>query len=248
MSAVKHAVRAILPNSILQPLQWFRYRGQRSQYDGLSTKDVFTKIYEDNAWGSSDQVAPRMYSGTGSDDAQLVAPYVRAVREVLAAFPRKPNVVDLGCGNFQIGAQLRDACGDYIACDIVEPVIMANKQTYAHLDVDFRVLDLVKDELPAADVVFIRQVLQHLSNDDIANALPRIASRYRYLILTEHLPKGRAFVPNLDKRTGPDVRLGFNSGVVLTSPPFDFEVTSTKRLCEVEENGGIIASVLYRLH
>jgi len=48
-------------------------------------------------------------------------------------------------------------------------------------------------------VVFIRQVLQHLSNAHILRAIPKIAASYRFLVLTEHLPLGEAFTPNLDK-------------------------------------------------
>ena len=37
------------------------------------------------------------------------------------------------------------------------------------LDVDFRVLDITSDEIPPGDVCFVRQVLQHLSNQSIIN-------------------------------------------------------------------------------
>ena len=71
-----------------------------------------------------------------------------------------------------------------------------------------------KDELPQAEIVFIRQVLQHLSNREIKNALPQIALKYKYLVLTEHLPESQDFVHNLDKPTGANNRLGINSGIV----------------------------------
>ena len=86
----------------------------------------------------------------------------------------KPDVVDLDCGDFHVGSRLRCLCSGYVACDIVEPLIAFNAKTFEGLGVDFRTLDLTKDELPSGEVVFVRQVLQHLSNDDIARALPGI--------------------------------------------------------------------------
>jgi SAM-dependent methyltransferase len=243
---MKQAVRAVLPTSVLRPIQRLRYRKVAGKYRSLSTKDIFTKIYNEGAWGQSDDKGQAMYSGTGSHNDALVAPYIDAVRTFLKTYAAKPDVVDLGCGNFYLGSRLRDLCGRYTACDIVEPVIASNKAAFADLDVDFRVVDMARDALPAADVVFVRQVFQHLSNAEIGRALEQIKEKYRVLVLTEHLPKG-TFTPNIDKATGPDIRLGFNSGVVLTSAPFNLVPKETSLLCEVEENGGIIRTLCYRL-
>ena len=41
---------------------------------------------------------------------------------------------------------------------------------------EFLVVDLVKDEIPTGDVLILRQVLQHLSNDDVpkfTQSIPR---------------------------------------------------------------------------
>jgi len=96
------------------------------------------------------------------------------------------------------------------------------------LDVDFRVLDITNDALPKADVAIIRQVLQHLSNEQILQALPRILSAYKYVILTEHLPAREGFEPNVDKPAGPDIRLGIDSGIVLRRPPFNIPFLEQK--------------------
>jgi hypothetical protein len=186
-------------------------------YGGLSTQDAFTKIYDENHWGKSDDPAQPFYSGVGSHAPPIVDTYIKAVKEFLSSLEEKPTVVDLGCGDFYVGAQLRDLCGDYIACDIVEPLIKFNKEKYKSLNVDFRVLDLSNDEMPAADVVFIRQVIQHLSNKEILASLDQICSKYKYLILTEHLPGQETFTPNLDKPSGRYNRVAF----CLTSAPME---------------------------
>jgi hypothetical protein len=105
---------------------------------------------------------------------------------------------------------------------------------------------LVTDELPRADIAVLRQVLQHLSNRQITDVLPRLLSRYKYILLTEHLPL-RSFRPNLDNPTGPGIRLEFNSGVVLTEPPFNVRAACIRRVCEVTDSDSIIRTDLYKL-
>jgi hypothetical protein len=72
-----------------------------------------------------------------------------------------------------VGSQIRKFCGRYIACDVVPGLIDFIKRQFEDLDVEFKLLDLVKDEFPAGDVALIRQVLQHLSNDQIARFVAR---------------------------------------------------------------------------
>lgn len=222
-------------------------RNPQKCYRNLSTKEIFTKIYEEGAWGRPDNSEQKYFSGTGSHDDAVANAYVEAVAKFLSSFAEKPSVVDLGCGDFTIGARIRHLCGTYIACDIVEPLIGWDKQKYKDLNVDFRVLDICEDELPGADIAFVRQVLQHLSNGHIARAVPQLAAKYKYLVVTEHLPSAGAFKPNLDKPAGAGVRSALDSGVVLTSAPFNLPVKQESVLCEVPEGGGIIRTNLYRL-
>ena len=153
----------------------------------------------------------------------------------------------MGCGDFVVGSKIRPLCGLYIACDIVAPLIEYNKNKYQKLNVDFRTLNLNSDNLPSADVVFIRQVLQHLSNSDIKNIIPKLAQNYKYLVLTEHLPITENFIHNLDMDTGPNLRLELDSGVVLTSPPFNLEVEDKKIMFEVPLRGGVVTTTIYKL-
>lgn len=217
------------------------------QYENLSTEQVFTKIYKDGVWGKSKDKKQIFFSGSGSHTPFIVSAYVNAVQEFLFSFNKKPSVVDLGCGDFSVGSKIRHLCCRYIACDIVKPVIKFNKKKYKNMNVDFQILDITKDELPNGDIVFIRQVLQHLSNEQISIVLPKILSKYKYMVLTEHLPSSEKFIHNIDKKAGPDIRLDFNSGLVLTSAPFDIKIKEERCLCEVEEIGGIIKTILYRL-
>lgn len=198
----------------------------------------------------------QFYSGSGSHTSAITEPYVDAVRAFAQGFPGGLDAVDLGCGDFEVGSQLRDAFRNYMALDVVPSLIERNRKKFLDLDVEFGCLDIVDDPLPPGDVVLIRQVLQHLSNEQIASVVKKLPI-YKYLILTEHLPADPRFPANRDKRPGPDIRtigplaeaLG-PSGVILTESPFSLPVKADVMICEVADlsnTGTVIRTNLYEL-
>jgi len=213
-----------------------------------STQEIFSEIYRKGLWGNSEDPEQRYYSGSGSHDENLTSVYLGNIEMLLRSLPNKPDVVDLGCGDFSIGSKIRQYCNTYIACDIVPELIEYNKRKYGDLNVDFRTLNLITDPLPTGDIVFIRQVLQHLSNEQIGELVPKLPTNYKYLILTEHLPKSTGFAPNINKPTGPDIRVEYNSGIVLTKPPFNLRVLNEKLVCEAKVCNSRICTTLYQLN
>lgn len=216
--------------------------GAQSASEGPA--EVFSRVYRNSHWGRS--WGRKFFSGPGSHDPEVVDPYIRSVRDFLAEFPRPPDVVDLGCGDFHLGSQLRNLCGKYVACDVVPELVRHNARAFAQLQVEFACLDIVEDALPGGEVVFLRQVLQHLSNQQIAKVLAKL-QQYRFLVLTEHLPADPGFEPNLDHDFGSGIRVTRNSGVVLTAPPFNLRIAMERQLCGVQYGGGLIKTLAYRL-
>jgi len=180
----------------------------------------------------------------------VVLPYVNAVGRFLDSLPCPPSVVDLGCGDFNVGEQLRPYCDRYVACDVVPALIQRNKDKFAGTQVDFRCIDIIEDDLPYGDIVFLRQVLQHLNNAQILRVVQKLY-RYKFLILTEHVPTNSGFPPNRDKATGGGIRLPQGSGVVLTEPPFLLRVKSESVICTTNQSlaqyPGLIKTTLYEL-
>jgi hypothetical protein len=239
---IKRFTKRILPAPFLRLIRTYKNK----EYNNLSTARIFTKIYESGAWGKSEDPASRFYSGSGSRRNDEIAPYVQSVANFLRSFEVKPDVVDLGCGDFTVGRQVRSFCNRYIACDVVPSLIAFNQARFNDLGVEFRVLDLVENELPPGDIVLVRQVLQHLSNDQISRFIARVPSSYEFLVVTEHWPSHENFKHNVDKPTGPGTRMGYESGVVLTSPPFNLRPKMAKQLCRVDSvDAGVLVTTLY---
>lgn len=209
-----------------------------SRYRTGSLEEMFGAIYRDGIWGSADD----FMSGSGSHDARIVQPYVAAVRGFAERSDPPLTAVDLGCGDFAVGRQLVSAFAHYHACDVVPALIARNRAKFADPRVTFAQVDMVEDKLPDGDVVMVRQVLQHLSNAQIAQVLPKL-NRFRYLIVTEHVPAS-TFTPNFDKAAGPHTRLAQGSGVVLDRAPFDLR-REKQVLARVEEGAAVIETTLW---
>jgi len=210
---------------------------------------VFSEIYRDQRWGKSSTDGEPFFSGSGSRTGSVIEPYISSVREFMGRFPSPPSVVDLGCGDFHVGKRLRDLCSSYVACDVVPELIEYNRTKFQDLDVDFRVLDMTRESPPKADIVFFRQVFQHLSNELINDALIRIQSRFQYIIVTEHIPSDPSAQMNLDKPIGANIRLDVQSGVDISKEPFGLQHLKQERLCQVQGtgSGGLIVTTCYEI-
>ena len=199
----------------------------------MDNKKIFSEIYKKKMWTPENlKIKEDFYSGVGSHYPEFTDNYVKELGNFFSTFPEKPNVVDLGCGDFNIGSKLRNYCNNYIAADVCDEIIFRNKKKYLDLNVDFRVLDITKDEIPGGDIGIIRQVLQHLSNKSISDFLNNINKKFKYIVITEHYPKTTNFVSNVDITTGPDIRFSAESGVVLTVYPFNLITKKETVICK----------------
>jgi hypothetical protein len=239
VNTMKKQLKRLVPVSLLEARRrWLNSRSiKRVDKDlvGKPASEIFSEIYDKQLWGRGADNR-KFSSGYGSHMELHVVPYVAAVGEFIGTLAWKPGVIDFGCGDFNVGSRIRGFFNSYIAADIAQQVLDENKVRFADLNVDFRRVDIIADDLPDADICIIRQVLQHFSNSDIARVLPKL-SKYKILILTEPLPK-TAFTPNLDQPTGVSSRMGrgIPSGVVLTQPPFSMEFASSSELCSTVDN------------
>lgn len=174
--------------------------------DSLSLEHTFNEIYKTNLWNSGVSV-----SGNGSDLNQT-AGISRQLPGLLKEY-RINTLLDLPCGDFN-WMNTVDLDGiQYIGGDIVGDIIERNRETFANDSHRFQVLDLTRDDLPRADLIFCRDCLVHLSYQDIRAALENIERcRITYLLTTTFT----RFSPNHDIVSGDWRPLNFQE------PPFNF--------------------------
>jgi SAM-dependent methyltransferase len=226
MTSVKKLLRSITGLDALRPLRMLYIRHCvlppiHKRYAGLDAAAVFSDVYASKQWG--DEKDQTFTSGTGSGDT-----YTNRYCELVTSFILKhkvQTVVDIGCGDFRVGRKIAGPEILYTGVDVVQDLITYNEKAFGTDLVRFQRGDLTTGVLPDADLCLIRQVLQHLSNEEIVVALQR-CRRYRYTIITEHVPTGSRIRPNLNKPHGPDTRLYSNSGVFLDQPPFFQKITT----------------------
>ena len=194
--------------------------------EAAKRRQTFQDVYKYKQWGGEDE--ERFFSGIGSRGSaaeEYVNQIVALIENHCHDSPRRLKIVDLGCGDFQVGRALLSQLPavDYLGCDIVPELVAHNTKLYSGERVEFRQIDIVADALPPGDICLVRQVLQHLSNAEIAKFLPKTEA-YDVVYVTEGQPADRVGPVNPDKVAGADVRFdwctGKGRGVELSQPPF----------------------------
>jgi SAM-dependent methyltransferase len=198
-------------------------QGIRRRNAGRNVAEIFAEVYRENRWGGA-QGGFNSGSGSTLQHAEL---YARVIKQFISEHDVR-HVVDLGCGDFRIGAQLIEGTDVvYTGVDVVASLVESNRRHYGKERVRFERLDIIDDELPPGDLCLIRQVLQHLSNQQISQVLRKIG-QYAWVIVTEHYPApGALSSKNLDKPCGEDVRIYDGSAVYLDALPFNYPVSGT---------------------
>ena len=168
---------------------------------------TFNRIYTEGVWGRD--VAGKGTSGTGS-----TLEITREYRAYLRDFIRKnrvTSVVDAGSGDWSFSSTIDWAGASYLGVDIASDVIEAVREKHEKRNVKFRVGDIT-EELPGADLLISKDVLQHLPNElvhkFIRNNLRK--GKYKWALLTNDRGSG-----NLDTIPG-----GYRA-IDLAAPPFD---------------------------
>ena len=198
-----------LTRRLKRELRWRRNANQ-------SVGDVFATIYAQNVWGPS---SDDFFSGPGSE-CPAADTYVANIADFITTNQVK-SVVDLGCGDFRVAQRFLGDGVSYVGVDIVEPLVQHNIQRHANGLVTFKYLNIIEDELPAGDLCLIREVLQHLSNSEILQVIPKLR-RFRFAIYTDYQPApGAPCRPNRDIAHGSDTRIWRDSALFLDRPPFN---------------------------
>jgi SAM-dependent methyltransferase len=191
--------------------------------ENLSIEEAFDQIYERGTWsGGSGEL-----SGGGS--------YGRVADQYIAfltAFIKEHDVrsvLDIGCGDFNIGARIAPQVARYFAIDVSARIIDRNRSRFASMsNVEFRQVNACTEPLVQTDLVTVRQVLQHLTNAQIEMILKNIErTSPQFTLVSEHLCRPTpSFQPNLDLPShSADTRVVIGSSVDLSAAPFSRDVS-----------------------
>ncbi len=215
MRRLVQAVRHALPGPALRFINKIRFREYRRRFGALNRRDTFSTIYRDRIFGEAPGEA--FYSGDGST-GRFADAYCEMVADLVQQHAIH-SIVDLGCGDFRIGARLAPLVPRYRGVDIVPELIAHHQLEHASASISFDWLDIVEDPLPEGDLCLIRQVFQHLDNAEISAVLAK-CKQYQFVLITENVTAGPIRFPNVDHVHGPKTRLVEGSGVFVTEPPF----------------------------
>lgn len=204
-----------------------KFKRRQKWSEGLTVEQTFSRIYAENKWGKPKD-GGRFYSGDGSLP-EFSAAYEDFLADRINAMADVKTIVDIGCGDFQVGRRLLAKIKTpvtYIGCDVAAELVDHHNAHFRSDRVSFRQLNAIEDELPAGDVVTVRQVLQHLSNAQVQKVIAKLAP-YRLAAITESLPVN-AVQPNLDIAHGIAVRIPLGSGIYVDQPPFSLTVAEAR--------------------
>jgi SAM-dependent methyltransferase len=173
-----------------------------------SLTDTFNRIYAEGSWGKD--VTGKGTSGSGST-LEITREYRAYVEDFMKKHAIK-SVVDAGCGDWRFSSAMDWGDASYLGVDISSDVIEAVRRKHEKGNIKFQVGDITED-LPAAELLISKDVLQHLSNDlvhkFIKNNLRK--GKYKWVILTNDRPSPPQ---NLDIAPG-----GYRM-IDLAAPPF----------------------------
>ena len=150
---------------------------------------TFNRIYSDGVWG-------RNVAGAGTSGSGSTLETTREYRAYLQDFIKKhgvTSIVDAGCGDWSFSSTIDWGGASYLGVDIASDVIEAVRRKHGKDKITFRVADIT-EELPSADLLISKDVLQHLPNalvqKFIVNNLKK--GRYKWALLTNDRGRGNA--------------------------------------------------------
>lgn len=188
-----------------------RYRALHGRTCGrdLPHEEVFDFIYSTGYWGLNEGGTAGS-SGWGSGEAAS-----RPYRDFLTAFLAErgiKSVVEVGCGDWQIGRLIDWSGIDYVGFD-VSSVIVRSLDAFVRPNVRFVLGDARAVELPRADLLLVKDVFQHWSNADILGFLPQLP-RFTFALITN----GTSLDP--EAPLNQDINAGDYRAIDLSRPPF----------------------------
>lgn len=163
--------------------------------DRNNLEQVFTAIIDANEWGYDGQ---KYGISTGYGNTEEVTESYRELLKKHIEINKIKSVIDIGCGIWEYDHDEFKDCM-YIGIDCVKNVIYFNKKNYANKKRLFIYADILdeKNNIPSnIDLCIIKDVLQHLSEDNVIKLLNKVKSKVKYIILVQDHDQPNHDIPN----------------------------------------------------
>lgn len=177
--------------------------------DLVSNAAIFSDIYKRGEWGVDANKKGTSGSGSNPQNAKL---YITFLQTFLSENNIK-SVVDLGCGDWQIGKVINWDGIKYLGVDVVDSIISENAKTFSASNITFLKADGIDYILPKADLLICKDVLQHLPFKDIQSIIKQF-EKYKYCIVINDVDPIKLTCENVD------IPRGYYRYLDVTKPPF----------------------------
>jgi SAM-dependent methyltransferase len=125
------------------------------------------------------------------------------------------SVVDIGCGDWQFSRFINWSGVQYWGFDVVPSVVEKNQRRFGSDNVNFAVMPEDFAQIPAADLLIMKDVLQHLPDNEIVRHRNDLFSRYPRCLLSNSYRK-------LDTPRNTNISYGDFRCLDLNAEPYGF--------------------------
>jgi SAM-dependent methyltransferase len=161
------------------------------------TEASFTRIYKSGVWGKNQDGEG---SSGGGSTVEATAEYRRFLQKFLID-QKIQSVIDVGCGDWEFSQLIDWGNIQYTGYDIVSFVIEKNRKRFEKSTISFEHKNAIETDLPKADLLICKEVLQHLSNKDIKQFLNQI-HKFKYCLITNDVNPSTLSSDNRDIENG----------------------------------------------
>jgi trans-aconitate methyltransferase len=156
----------------------------RYKLSNTTLENYFTNVYENNIWGNNNSKTYKGSSGEGSS-TNYNTEYIPFLQNFIKKFSIK-SICDLGCGDWQCGNEIYNELDvNYTGYDVYKKMIDTNIQE--HPKYTFECLDFQAnpDLIKSADLIILKDVLQHWKMDEIYSFLDKITTtkKFKYILI-----------------------------------------------------------------
>ena len=153
-------------------------------------ENEFDRIYRLKLWGKGSVKSPLSGPGSNPDNAFF---YVKFIEGIVSQFAIQ-SVVDIGHGDWSMWRDYAFENTKYLGFDIVEGLSDRNTRIFGNANREFKKSNQGY-EFPPSDLLLCKDVLQHLSFEDIDSIILQF-HKYKYVVLCNDI---RLNVSSLNK-------------------------------------------------